>query len=83
LQILGWSAYAGLDAVLLLSFSKSSRLRIVALRPRAASPLQIFGCVPMFFYVLHLYLIHWLAVLVALLNRQPVRWLFHGAIMCI
>ena|SRR2546425_11884284 len=26
------------------------------------------------------YLIHWLTVLVAVLTRQPVRWLFHGAI---
>jgi hypothetical protein len=32
----------------------------------------------MFFYVLHLYLIHWLAVLVAVSFHQPVSWLFHG-----
>ena len=48
--------------------------------PAWLSPLLIFGRVPMFFYVLHLYLIHWLAVLVGVLTHQSVGWLFHGAI---
>lgn len=43
------------------------------------SPLLTFGRVPMFFYILHLYLIHSLAVLVAALFYQPVAWLLHGA----
>jgi uncharacterized membrane protein len=48
--------------------------------PRGLRALWTFGRVPMFFYVLHLYLIHWLAIVVAALRGQSVGWLFHGAI---
>jgi hypothetical protein len=41
-------------------------------------PVLVFGRVPMFFYVLHLYWIHALAVIVALLVHQPYDWLLHG-----
>jgi uncharacterized membrane protein len=46
--------------------------------PRALLPLLTFGRVPLFFYILHLYLIHSLAVLMALLFHLPYTWLLHG-----
>lgn len=42
------------------------------------SPLLIFGRVPLFFYVLHLYVIHFLAIAVAYAFHQPAAWLWHG-----
>ena len=45
----------------------------------ALAPLLTFGRVPMFFYILHLYLIHSLALLVAAVSHQPVGWLLHGS----
>jgi uncharacterized membrane protein len=46
--------------------------------PRWWRPLAVFGRVPMFFYILHLYLIHALAVGVAWLLGQPYQWLLRG-----
>ena len=40
--------------------------------------LEIYGRVPLFFYVLHLFAIHLAAGLLGYLTHQPVRWLFHG-----
>jgi uncharacterized membrane protein len=42
--------------------------------------LLVYGRVPMFYYVLHIYLIHVLAILVAFATHQPASWLWHGAI---
>jgi len=43
--------------------------------------LRVFGRVPLFYYILHLFLIHSLAVWVGLALHQPVSWLMHGAFM--
>lgn len=40
--------------------------------------LRVFGRAPLFFYVLHLYVIHLLAIAVAWLMNQPYGWLLHG-----
>ena len=40
--------------------------------------LETYGRVPLFFYILHLYVIHLAAGLLGFLSHQPVAWLFHG-----
>ena len=38
----------------------------------------IYGRVPMFYYILHIWLIHCLAIVVATFTGQSQRWLWHG-----
>ena len=40
--------------------------------------MDTYGRVPLFFYILHLYVIHLAAGLLGFLTHQPVAWLFHG-----
>lgn len=40
--------------------------------------LETYGRVPLFFYILHLFVIHLAAILLGFVSHQPVRWLFHG-----
>jgi uncharacterized membrane protein len=46
---------------------------------KLTNPFLVFGRVPMFFYILHLYVIHLLAIAMAYIFRQPVDWLWHGS----
>src|SRR5206468_9207738 len=46
--------------------------------PRLLRPILVFGRVPLFYYLLHLPLIHALAVGVALLRYGRADWLFHS-----
>jgi uncharacterized membrane protein len=48
---------------------------------RWARPLLVFGRVPLFFFIAHLYLLHVLAVGVAWAFGQPVAWLLDGAML--
>jgi uncharacterized membrane protein len=40
--------------------------------------MDVYGRVPLFFYILHLYVIHLAAAFLGFLTHQPVAWLFHG-----
>jgi uncharacterized membrane protein len=40
-----------------------------------------FGRVPLFFFVVHIYVLHLLAIGVAWINHQSFAWLFHGGVM--
>jgi hypothetical protein len=42
--------------------------------------IETYGRVPLFFYILHLYVIHLAAAFLAFLTHQPVAWLFHGGL---
>jgi hypothetical protein len=44
----------------------------------ARGPFVVYGQVPLFFYVAHLYLIHLTAIALAALTGQPTGWLWHG-----
>jgi uncharacterized membrane protein len=63
-------------SLILFSFiEKASRS---ATFQRWSKPIVVFGQVSLLFYVLHLYAIHFAAILLAYLSHQPVDWLWRG-----
>lgn len=46
---------------------------------RSVSPIVVFGRVPLLFYILHLYAIHFAAILLAWIFHQPADWLWKGS----
>jgi uncharacterized membrane protein len=63
----------------LVLFSVVDRLAPSPHFQRWAKPIVVFGRVPLFFYVLHLYAIHFAAILLAKLSHQPTAWLWKGS----
>jgi uncharacterized membrane protein len=63
----------------LILFSLVDRFSPSQSFPRWARPIVVFGRVPLFFYILHLYAIHFAAILLAKLSHQPVAWLWKGS----
>ncbi|MFL6429622.1 MAG: DUF1624 domain-containing protein [Acidobacteriaceae bacterium] len=63
----------------LILFSVVDRLSPSKRFERWAKPIVVFGRVPLFFYILHLYAIHFAAILLAKLTHQPVGWLWKGS----
>jgi uncharacterized membrane protein len=45
-----------------------------------ARVVNVYGRVPMFYYVFHIYLVHVASIAVALMFGQPSGWLWHGAV---
>ncbi|HWR34502.1 MAG TPA: heparan-alpha-glucosaminide N-acetyltransferase domain-containing protein [Clostridia bacterium] len=57
------------------------RFNFKSLAGRFGEKLLVFGRVPFFFYVLHLFAIHLFAIVAALAYHQPVKWLLWGGFL--
>lgn len=64
-------------AIMMLSWF--DRLDLSAPRNWLWRKIVVYGRVPMFYYILHIWLIHTLAILIAVAHGQAYAWLFHGA----
>lgn len=67
-------------SLLYLLMTLGPALMFLALVSRPISVLQVFGRTPLFYYLIHLYAIHGLAVLVALVSGGPVAVVAGGGI---
>ncbi|BBL60521.1 DUF1624 domain-containing protein [Methylomonas koyamae] len=67
-------------SLLYLLMTLGPALVFLALAARPLPVLQVFGRTPLFYYLIHLYTIHGLAVLVALINGGPVAVVMGGGI---
>jgi len=63
-------------ALLLLAYFE--RFTQPSLRQSLTGAIVIYGRVPMFYYVLHILLIHVMSLVVALAFQQPAKWLIRG-----
>jgi uncharacterized membrane protein len=65
----------GVCALLLSAFQRYDDARPL---PALGSIVRIFGLVPMFYYVLHLFVLHTMALIIARISGQPYEWLGWG-----
>jgi uncharacterized membrane protein len=65
----------------LILFAILERVSGSALFQTLSKPVVVFGRVPLLFYVLHLYAIHFAAILLANLSHQPAGWLWQGGFL--
>jgi uncharacterized membrane protein len=65
----------GIGALLLAAFQRYEDARPLG---AVGSVVRVFGLVPMFFYVLHLFVLHTLALVVAQVSGQSSEWLGWG-----
>jgi uncharacterized membrane protein len=65
----------GVCALLLTVFQRYDGARTL---PAPGSIVRVFGLVPLFFYVLHLFVLHSMALVVAQISGQPGDWLAWG-----
>ena len=64
----------------LMVLSWFDRLDLAAGKNWLWKKVLVYGQVPMFYYILHIWLIHVLAILVAMVHGQSYEWLLHGGI---